>query len=86
MMTITFRIGPPCPGGNHFDVTTTLNPGGSFVLPFSKEDLKAALTADEREATVRVLLKLLVRQLLTATPAQLKTAIEGKTIDLSVSA
>lgn len=83
-LTQQFVFGAPCGGGGHFTVTSTLTPGGSRVFEFTRGELLAPVTAEEAEATVRVILRMYAKQLEGQTPLQMKTKIEVKTLNLTV--
>ena len=83
-LTLTLTIGPPCSGGGHFTLTGDLTPGGQQTFAFSKQEMAAPVTEDERATFIRVLVRLYHEQISGLTPAQIKAAIEGKTLDLTV--
>jgi len=84
-LTLAFSIGAPCEGGNHVRVTVTPSAGAPVVLDVAKDDLKAAVSEEDKEAFARVLLRLMARQLTGSTAAQIKAAIEAKTVNLTVT-
>ena len=84
-LTLTFTLGAPCAGDNHFGVRATIVETGQKIdVPLVKSDIKQALTADEAQTFVALLMRLFVRQLSGSTAAQIKTAIEMKSLDLTV--
>lgn len=85
-LTVTFAVGPPCSGGNHFDITATAQPSGAtVVVHVTKPDLRVALSAPERELLVNLSLRAMVNQMTGQTPAQIKAALEAKTLDLTLT-
>lgn len=87
-LSLVITIGTPCSGGNHFPITGTLAGAFSAVrtIPFTRQDIGVPVTDDDIEVFMRVLIRLYRNQLAgNATPAQIKAAIEAKTLDLTVS-
>ena len=84
-LTLNLTFGSACSGGGHFSATGTLSSGQSRTLALTKGELHVAPTSDEIEAFLSVLLKLYVRQLAGTTAAQIKTALEAKTLNLTVA-
>jgi len=84
-LSLTLSIGAPCAGDGHFSVTADLTPGGQVTMPVHKAALLEAPTIAEVEAFVRVLLRLYVRQMAGTSAAQIKAALEAKTLDLTVT-
>jgi len=85
-LTLTFTLGIPCAGDNHFGVRATIVETGQKIdVPLVKSEIKQALTADEAQTFVALLMRLFVRQLSGSTAAQIKAAIEAKTLDLTVT-
>jgi len=87
-LPLNLTIGTPCSGGNHFPLTGTL--AGTIAqartYAFTKQEMAAPITDEEIETYIRVTAKLERNQLpANATPAQIKTAIEAKTLNLTVS-
>lgn len=85
-LTLHFTFGAPCSGGNHVPVTATLSGdiSRSRTVVMTRGQITANPTADEMDATVEVLLKLLIVQLTNKTNANIKTVVEAKTLDLTV--
>ena len=84
-LTLTFTLGAPCAGDNHFGVRATIVETGQKIdVPLVKSEIKQALTADEAQTFVALLMRLFVHQV-SGTAAQIKTAIEAKMLDLTVS-
>ena len=84
-LTITFAIGAPCAGGEHFPVTVDPTPGAAIPLTRDRKTWRQALDADERERFAEYLVRLLVGQLAGQSAAQIKAVLEATTIDLSVT-
>lgn len=84
-LTLAFAIGSPCAGDGHFTVTVNPTPGASVVLTRDKATYRRALTVEERVQFAEYLVRLLVQQLAGNTAAAIKTAIEAKVVDLSVT-
>ena len=84
-LTLRLSIGTPCSGGNHFAVTGIPTPGVARAFDFTRQELRSPVLPDEMETFARVLIRLYANQLNGQTPAQMKTAIEAKTLDLTVS-
>ena len=83
-LTAQFTIGSPCGGDAHFTVTLAFTPGPTLTFPITKPDVAAPLTAEERAAFVRVLLKIARLQMMGSTVAQIKAAVEAKIWDFTV--
>lgn len=84
-LSLTITFGAPCAGGNHFIATVTLTPGGARSFEFTRADLAEAVTPEERDTFARLLLRAYGAQLAGQTLLQMKTAIEAKTLNLTVS-
>lgn len=84
-LNLTYSFGTLCSGGNHLTVTATLTPGGSMAFPTEIGEIKRASTAEEKRTAALVILRLLVEQIANQTNAQIKAAIEAKTVNLTVS-
>lgn len=85
-LTLKFTVGAPCTGGNHFAITATPTPGTARTFQYTRAEMLEAITSDELETFARVLARLYRTQLAgNATPVQIKTAIEAKTLDLTVA-
>lgn len=84
-LTLAFTVGSACSGDGHFSATCTLSTGQKRTLHLVKSDLRRVPTDDELDAFLRVLLVLYTRQLAGTTAAQIKTAIEAKTLNLTVT-
>lgn len=84
-LTINFSVGAPCAGDGHFTVTVDPTPGAPVVLALDKATYRRALDAEERVQFAEYLVRLLVQQLAGTSAAAIKTAIEAKVVDLSVT-
>lgn len=58
-MNLTFSLGPECAGGNHLDVTSTLD-ARKTVMPVTFSELVEPLTGEDEDELVRLMLRLLV--------------------------
>ena len=85
-LTLTFTLGIPCAGDNHFGVRATIVETGQKIdVLLAKPDLKAPLTKDDIQTFVVLLMRLFVSQMSGSTAAQIKAAIEAKALDLTVT-
>ena len=85
-LTITFAVGPACSGGNHFDITATAAPSGrQRVVHVTKPDLRTPLSLQEQDQLIELLLRAMVPQMSGQTPANIKAALEAKTVNLTLS-
>lgn len=83
-LTAHFTIGAACDGGRHFTASLDFTPGPTVTIPADRDLMAAAITVEERETFVRLLLKMAVMQLQGQTPAQMKAAVEAKVYDFTV--
>lgn len=85
-LTITFAVGPACSGGNHFDITATAAPSGvQAVVHVTKPDLRTPLSPAEHVLIVNLMLRAMVAQMSGQTPANIKAALEAKTVNLTLN-
>lgn len=84
-LSLTLVFGTPCGANQHVSVTGTLSSGQSRTIPITVGDVGVGATAEQLEGFAYVLLKLYRAQMPGATLAQLKTSIEAKTLNLTVS-
>jgi hypothetical protein len=84
-LTLTFAVGAPCAGDGHFTVTVDPTPGAPVVVTRDKATYRRALDDEERGQFAEYLVRLLVQQLAGSSAAAIKTAIEAKTVDLTVT-
>ena len=85
-LTLTFKLSAPCAGNNHFGVRAiVVETGQKIDVPLVKSEVKQALTLDEAQTFVTLLMRLFARQLAGSTAAQITAAIEAKTLDLTVT-
>ena len=85
-LTLTFQIGAPCAGDNHFGVRAIVTQTGQKIdVLLATPDLKAPLTKDDIQTFVVLLMRLFVSQMSGSTAAQIKAAIEAKALDLTVT-
>jgi len=83
-LTVTFQIGAPCSGGNHFGVRATVTQTGQKIdVPLVKSDFKEP-TAEEYAEFVRMLMNVFYQQMPNATPSEMKTRVDAKTLNLTV--
>ena len=87
-LTLNFTFGTPCASGGHIPVTATLagDITANWTTTVRREVLVDAPTHDDRQAVTEVLLRLLVQQIAPKTPGNIKSKVEGTTINLTVSA
>jgi len=85
-LSLTFSFGAPCATGEHFPVTATLTGAvnKSKTVAASRDILTNPPSADDVDAAVIVLLRLLILQLSNKANANVKTVVEAKTINLTV--
>ncbi len=79
-MPLTLTPGPPCAGGNHWDVTVAGLGGKPIVLPITYPDLLEPLTEEELEQ----LASLYVRHLVSTHPGAPMATIRTKLANVSV--
>lgn len=84
-LSLNFQIGTPCSAGTHAPVTVVVTPGTDYDTYFDKDELLQPITDEEKRIVARILLKLMINQISNGTNAQIKSAIEAKTINLSVN-
>lgn len=85
--TVTFTVGTQCTGGGqHWPVTGTRveNTAQNLTVTVTKAQATAALTAQERAEFFTLLIRFLLSQGAAGTNAQLKTALQAKTVDLTL--
>ena len=84
---LNFTFGSLCGGGNHVPVTAALTGDIVYNKTFRvrRDELLVQPTSDDTQATVEVLLRLLIRQLAVKTNANIKAKVEATTINLTVS-
>jgi hypothetical protein len=84
---LNFTFGSLCGGGNHVPVTAALT--GDIVrsktVMVRRDTLLLHPDDDETQATVEVLLRILIRQIAVKTNANIKAKVEATTINLTVS-
>lgn len=86
-LSLNFTFGAPCSGGNHVPVTAALTGAitRSRAITVTREELLAVPTTEEADTAIAVIIRLLIAPLATKTNANIKTAIEAKTINLTVT-
>lgn len=84
-LSLALAFGTPCGANQHVTVTGTLSSGQSRVIQIRVADVSIPATLEQLESFAYVLLKLYRAQMPGATLAQLKTSIEAKTLNLTVS-
>jgi len=85
---ITFTVGAACKsGGEHFPITATRVeiPAQTLTVNMTKAQAVVALTNVEREQFLPLLIRFLLSQAPSATNAQLKTALETTTVNLTLN-
>lgn len=83
---ITFDVGTPCGGGSHAPVTIQRveNAAQNLTVTVGFTEARQPLTATEREQFALMLVRLLCSQGSAGTNAQVRTALEAKTVDLTL--
>ena len=84
-LTAQFSFGAPCAGDNHIPVTLVVTPGADVSFTVTKAEINVPLTSEDKETFARLLLRAYRAQLSGSTAAQIKTAVEAKTLDLTVT-
>lgn len=86
-LSLNFTFGTPCSGGSHVPVTADLTGAitRSRTTTVTREELLSVPTLEESDTAIAVLVRLLIAQLSTKTNANIKTVIEAKTINLTVT-
>lgn len=86
-LSLNFTFGTPCAGSNHVPVTVVLTGAinRSRTIQTDRATLTAAPTPDDVQTAMEVLLRLLITQLANKSNANIKTVVEAKTVDLTVT-
>lgn len=84
---ITFDVGTPCPGGSHAPVTIQRveNTAQNLTIDVSFTEARTPLSVTEREQFARGLVRLLCSQGSAGTNAQVRTALEATSVNLTLS-
>ncbi len=86
-LLINFSFSQPCSAANHIQVTVTLKGAlnATRTLPLERRDLISPMSPEDIESAVKTLLKLMILQLGNSSVLSMKTSIEAKTLDFTVT-
>lgn len=86
-LSLAYTFGAPCPGGEHVTVTASLTGAITRNDAFNvdRATLLTPVTAEEGRMVEMALLRLLIAQLANRTNANIKSVIEAKIINLTVT-
>jgi len=82
-MALTFTLGQPCAGGNHFDVTMALG-GRSITVPIEYGQLRGKMTREEVEEFAIMFLRFLISTHPNASRATIKNKLANASITVSL--
>lgn len=85
-LSLSMTFGTPCAGGHHIPLTATLTGAinRSTTVTLDRPTLLGPPAPEEVHSAVEVLVRLMVAQLAVKTPANIKSKVEAKTLNLTV--
>lgn len=82
-MALTFTLGQPCAGGNHWDVTMGLG-GRSITVPITYSELREKMTKEDAKEFAVLFLRLLVSTHPNASMATIRNKLSNASIKVSL--
>lgn len=82
-MALTFTLGQPCPGGNHWDVTMRLD-ARSITVPITYAQIREKMTKDDVEEFAVLFLRFLVSTHPNASMATIRNKLANSSITVDL--
>lgn len=81
---MTYAVGPPCPGGNHFTTTLRLGEGRILTLSTDPDSLRMPLTDEEWTMFGVLYMRMLTCQLPVPTVTTITAALDATNRNMSL--